>query len=105
MFGKRADAVSQYLLKGQQVGVVGEISMREWDDRQGQKRTSLEVRVSDLTLLGKRGESGSGAPSQPPQQQSQPQTSQAPQHTAATGGLDDDVPFMRAGHGALWRCM
>ena len=53
MFGKRGEAVLPYLNKGQLVGVSGEMSAREWQDKEGQKRTSIEVRVNDLTLLGK----------------------------------------------------
>ena len=53
MFGKRGESVLPYLNKGQLVGVSGEFSAREWDDKEGQKRTSVEVRVNDLTLLGK----------------------------------------------------
>lgn len=52
IFGKRGESVSQYLTKGTQVGVSGELSMREWEDKEGGKRTSLEVRVNDVTLLG-----------------------------------------------------
>lgn len=54
MFGKRGQAVAPYLLKGTQVGIVGELSIREWKDKDGQTRTAVEVRVSDLTLLGKK---------------------------------------------------
>jgi len=85
MFGKRGEAVSSYLVKGQLVGVTGEVSMREWDDKQGQKRQSLEVRVNDLTLLGKRD-------SEPRQSQPAPQPvsqQSAPVHR----DIDDDIPF------------
>ena len=54
MFGKRGQAVAEFLTKGQLVGVVGELSAREWTANDGTKRTSIEVRVADLTLLGKR---------------------------------------------------
>ena len=54
LFGKRAESVSQYLTKGQLVGISGEVTLREWNDKEGQKRNSLEVRVNDLTLLGKK---------------------------------------------------
>lgn len=57
MFGKRGESVAPYLTKGQLVGVSGEFSAREWTDKEGQKRTSIEVRVVDLTLLGKRDDS------------------------------------------------
>lgn len=57
MFGKRGEAVAPYLTKGQLVGVSGEFAAREWTDKEGMKRTSIEVRVVDLTLLGKRDDS------------------------------------------------
>ena len=53
MFGKRGEAVSAYLTKGQLVGVVGECTLREFTNKEGAKQASLEVRVNDLTLLGK----------------------------------------------------
>ncbi len=52
LFGKRAESLSQYLTKGQQVTVSGTVSEREWTDRDGQKRKTMEVRVNDLALQG-----------------------------------------------------
>ena len=67
MFGKRGEAVSQYLKKGTLVGIVGEVNLRDYQDKEGQKRYSLDVRVNDLTLLGGK-QSGESAPSEKPQQ-------------------------------------
>lgn len=78
MFGKRGEAVAPYLTKGQLVGVVGEVNNREYTDRDGNKRTSLDVRVNDLTLLGKREGNQPAA-----QRQHEPE---------GFGGMDD-VPF------------
>ena len=84
MFGKRAESVSQYLTKGQLVGISGEVTLREWNDKEGQKRNSLEVRVNDLTLLGKKDG----------QQAAQPcQQAPAPQQADSFGDFQDDVPF------------
>lgn len=94
MFGKRGQAVADYLLKGQLVGVVGELSAREWEDKQGQKRTSLEVRVNDLTLLGKRNDGE--RPAQPTSSQQPAQRAPAQQQAPAAGGFadfDSDIPF------------
>lgn len=92
MFGKRGESVSQYLTKGQLVGISGEVRLREWNDEQGQKRSSLEVRVNDLTLLGKKDG----------QQAAQPRQ-QAP--ALPDDGFSDDIPFMRHAHGAAWRAI
>ena len=94
MFGKRAESVSQYLTKGQLVGISGEVTLREWNDKEGQKRNSLEVRVNDLTLLGKKDG----------QQAAQPRQ-QAPSQQSGGMDMDDEIPFMRHAHGAAWRAI
>lgn len=52
IFGKRGESLQQYLVKGAQVAVSGEVSLREWQDKDGSSRQSLDVRVSEITLLG-----------------------------------------------------
>jgi len=56
LFGKRADSLSQYLVKGQAVTVTGTITEREWSDKDGNKRKSMDVRVNDIALQGGRKE-------------------------------------------------
>lgn len=98
MFGTRGEAVAPYLMKGQQVAISGEPSLREYTDKQGQTRSSLEVRVNDLTLVGKRD-------AQPAAQQAPRQQAPAPQQAGGFGDMDDDIPFMRHAHGAAWRAI
>lgn len=81
MFGKRGESVLPYLLKGQLVGVSGEVNNREWQDKEGQKRMSLEVRVNDLTLLGS---SSKG---------DKPQSKPAGKPDPSYAGHENDVPF------------
>lgn len=52
LFGKRAEALTQYLVKGQAVTVAGTVTEREWNDKEGNKRKSMDVRVNDLALQG-----------------------------------------------------
>jgi single-strand DNA-binding protein len=54
LYGKRAEALSQYLVKGQAVTVSGTVSEREWTDKEGSKRKSMDVRVGDVALQGGR---------------------------------------------------
>ena len=83
LFGKRGESVAPYLLKGQLVGVSGELSAREWQNKDGQTKTSIEVRVNDVQLLGKKDG----------QQQAAPQR-QAPRQTQQSSEFDmDDIPF------------
>ena len=60
MWGDRGEKVAQYLTKGQAVGIVGELTLREYVKKDGGNGASLEVRVSDMTLLGKKGDGDSG---------------------------------------------
>ncbi len=84
LFGKRSEALSQYLMKGQQVTVIGNVTEREWQDKDGQKRKSMDVRVSDVALMGGKRDD---AP-----RQAAPRA--APTKPAAAGsGFDDDSTF------------
>lgn len=92
MWGKRGEAVAPYLTKGQLVGVSGEVSLREYDKKDGSKGFSLEVRVNDLTLLGKR-DSADGAPARQPAPQQRTAQPAPQQGGAGFGDFDDDIPF------------
>lgn len=85
LWGKRGESVLPYLKKGHPVGICGEVSLREWQDREGQKRTNLEVRVNDLTLLGKKDGNSQPAPQQHRQEPIQ--------NHSGFDGLGDDIPF------------
>ena len=54
MFGERGVKLSEYLKKGTQVAVSGEVSLNEYTNKQGENKASLECNVSNLTLVGKR---------------------------------------------------
>jgi single-strand DNA-binding protein len=51
LFGRQAEIAHQYLTKGRQVYIEGTLSQREWTDKDGATRTSLEVRGSDIQFL------------------------------------------------------
>ena len=51
IFGKRAESLSPYLTKGQAVTVTGNVSEREYE-KDGVKRKTMDVRVSDVALQG-----------------------------------------------------
>lgn len=78
LWGKKGEGVLPYLKDKTQVAVSGELSNREYTDKEGQKRYSLEIRVNDLTLLGSK-------------QESQP-AQQAPKASKADS-FDEEIPF------------
>ena len=59
-----AKIAEQYLRKGSSVYIEGQLETRKWQDQSGQDRYSTEVVLrpftGNLTLLGGRGEGGSG---------------------------------------------
>jgi single-strand DNA-binding protein len=87
LWGKQAEAVSQYLTKGKQVYVEGRIQTRKWQDKEGQDRYTTEIKADKITLLGSGG--GGGSRSQADRDEHAPQ--------GAPAGPDfpdsDDVPF------------
>ena len=89
LWGKRGESLAQYLKDKTQVCVSGELANREYTDKDGQKRYSLEVRVNELTLLGGKpeGQQQAAPARQAPQQQAKPADS------GGFGDFDSDIPF------------
>jgi single-strand DNA-binding protein len=55
-WGKQAEIAQQYLKKGSLIFIEGRIQSREWQDKEGQKRTSFEIVASNFRMLGGRGD-------------------------------------------------
>jgi len=56
VWGKQAEIAQQYLKKGSLVFIEGRIQSREWQDKEGQKRTSFEIVATNFRMLGGRSE-------------------------------------------------
>lgn len=111
IFGKRADSLAPYLVKGQQVVVSGEMGTREYNGK-----TYVTLRCNDVTLVGGKArdlthdaspgayqkpqpapQQGYQQPQQAPVQQQAPQPQGFGQPTGQPApqpqGFDDDIPF------------
>ena len=109
MFGKQAESVSPYLMKGQQVAINGSLDEDKWQDKTtGQQRSKIKILVSSLTLIGSsNNDKGSQNARQPQRQQTngygqqnqaqgqynRPQQPQQNQGTPPEQFQDDGVPF------------
>ena len=85
VWGKQAQIAGDYLQKGKQIYVEGSLQTREWNDRDGNKRYTTEVRAQRVVMLGRaegRGMAEGGAESGPPEIEAPP-----------PGPGDDDIPF------------
>lgn len=70
MFGNRAESLSNHLSKGTKVAIEGKLRWSQWE-KDGQKRSKLEVVVDDLEFMG----------------------AKQRQQGAQTEMYDDDIPF------------
>ena len=52
LWGKPAESLADYLTKGKQIYVEGRLQTRQWDDKDGNKRYTTEVRSDKIVLLG-----------------------------------------------------
>ncbi len=86
LWGKRAEGQLQnYLKKGQQVFVSGELTQQEYQANDGSTKSSLELNANVIDLIGKRNE----------QNESQPKQNNQPKKDGGlnTNEYNDDVPF------------
>ena len=60
-WGKKAEFAQKYLQKGSLVYIEGSIRTSQWDDKEGQKRTTVEIVASDFRFVGGRGDSAAAA--------------------------------------------
>lgn len=69
IFGKRGEKAAELLRKGSAVIISGEEQNREWTDKEGQKRYSLEVTANDWSFAGAKpeGEKPRAKPQKPQQ--------------------------------------
>ncbi|HIG02140.1 MAG TPA: single-stranded DNA-binding protein [Myxococcales bacterium] len=87
VWGRTAEHCSQYLAKGRTVYVEGRLQTRDWEDKEGQKRSTTEVNAQTVQFLGS--PKGQGT-SDSDQNQGPPQNTMGPSGPPADG---DDVPF------------
>jgi single-strand DNA-binding protein len=85
-WGKTAENCSEYLDKGSQILVEGRIQTRDWEGKDGQKRSATEIVAERVQFISRlTGGGGGGAPAAVSAPQGFPDE--------VPGGVDDDVPF------------
>jgi single-strand DNA-binding protein len=94
LWGKSAESLTEYLTKGKQIYVEGRLQTRQWDDKDGNKRYTTEIRGDKVVLLGGGGGRGGAGGS----------TDRGGDNMGMSGGhagpaepseplSDDDIPF------------
>jgi single-strand DNA-binding protein len=97
-WGKKAEFAQKYLQKGSLIYVEGSIRSRQWDDKEGQKRTTVEIVASDFRFVGERrdaaaataGAGGAGGADADVHAQASPT---AAEDMTVPEPSDEDIPF------------
>jgi len=82
MFGKRAESINQYLKKGQQVSISGELRQERWE-KDGKQNSKVSIAVNNIQLIGGKNESP----------KREPQNNSNDNHGGPENFADDQIPF------------
>lgn len=109
LFGKLAEIAGEYLHKGSQVYIEGQLQTRKWSDNAGVERWTTEIVVKQqgtMQMLGSSNRTNTSAqPTGKQQSAATPAQSATPQSTPQSMGneppmdFDDDIPFLGYGYG------
>lgn len=97
-WGRLAELAQQYLRKGSPVYIEGSIQTRQWEDKEGLKRYTTEIKATSMQLLGSRQDAGMDMPmsaSSAPKSASVASSTNKPAVVVNDefNDMDDDLPF------------
>ncbi len=82
-WGNLAEICKQYLTKGQQVYIEGRLQTRHWEDKEGNKHSSVEIVSNEMMMLGDRRDSGN----------TEKHAAEATEESEPTSTDEDEFPF------------
>lgn len=97
-FGRLAEIVGQYLVKGSSVYIEGRLQTRKYTDKDGIERYATEIIAENMQMLGGTKQGDGGNPAQRPAPAAAPARGAAPAGRPAPkaqnfSDMDDDIPF------------
>ncbi|MGA2764234.1 MAG: single-stranded DNA-binding protein [Spirochaetia bacterium] len=93
LWGKTAESLNQYLVKGKQVGIEGQLRQNRWE-QDGQPRSKVEIFATNVMLLG--GGGGGARQSAPAAPEAKGGGGDFPEAGGSGGpqeNFEDDIPF------------
>jgi single-strand DNA-binding protein len=96
VWGAQGENCANYLSKGRPIALDGRLEWREWEDKQGNKRQSVDIIADSVQFLGSREDAGNGGSGRfTPQSDVPADTGDFASAPAggSGGGTDDDIPF------------
>jgi len=85
IWGKQAETLEQYLLKGRHVMVVGRLKLNKWETSEGDKRSKLTIVAEKVNLTPNSGNRNGGEPSNKKEAR--------PSRETVKAGTEEEVPF------------
>lgn len=95
LYRKLAEIAGQYLRKGSQVYIEGELQTRQWTDQNGVERYTTEIIGNSLQMLGRKEDSGATTGSAPSTttQAAKARSDKSVMTDDEQKDFDDDIPF------------
>ena len=97
LWGKSAESLSEYLVKGKQIYVEGRLQTRKWQDKDGNDKYTTEIRGDRIVLLGSGGGGGMGGGGSRAQRPATVASGAGGDHEPMGEPVndltDDDIPF------------
>ena len=100
VWGAQGENCARFLAKGRPVAIDGRLEWREWQDKDGNTRQSIDIIADSVQFLGSRDDAGGGGNGFTPRSDVPADTRDFEPAGAPTGGGassssagDDDIPF------------
>jgi len=96
VWGAQGENCAKFLTKGRPIAVDGRLQWREWTDKEGNKRQSVDIIAESVQFLGGREDAGNGngfSSSARAQESDVPIDTGDFERTPVGAGADDDIPF------------
>jgi single-strand DNA-binding protein len=90
LWGRQAEVANQYLKKGSSVYIEGKIQTRSWEDKEGNKRSAVEIVCESLQFLSSPGKREDTKQEEKEFGEGVPDRNMQPQESK---GTKDDLPF------------
>lgn len=90
---QQAEFVCKYFHKGDAIGIEGSIQTRNYEDKNGNKRTAVEVQAENVFFVGGKGSGGGGGTAQPSMNNAPVAFSNGAPSDFEEIETDDDLPF------------
>ncbi len=103
LFGKVAESLSKFLVKGKQVGVSGTLRQDRWEDKEGAKKSRVRINAQSVQLLASQSGDGNNQNAKPYYKEAPASNNNEHSNTGGSSSTsnfgndsfsdDDDVPF------------